>query len=404
MPHLRMSARAPTRLLLVATVLLVAINLRPGITVVGPLLETIGTDTGMSPTQLGVLGAIPVVAFGMVSPVANLLGARFGVERTIFAALLLLTAGTLLRSAGHHLLLSTEAGLFLGTLLLASAMGIGNVLLPAVVKRDFPDRVALMTGIYTATLVGAAAVFSAAAVPLGAWLGWRGGLATPALLTVLGAVGWMMRRGATAKSSIASSAAEPRPEKPTSVLRQALAWQVTLFFGMQSSLYFVLLNWFPAIQTWHGTAEAPAGYWLGVFQAVGVAGSLAIGALMQRSWNQQFIAAAVPGLMLAGLVGMIAAPSLMPVWAVVSGLASGSLLMLGLSFISLRSGGGDQVTSLSGMAQGFGYLLAAAGPVLAGSLYQAFQSWTPVLWTLVAVAGCLMIMGLYVGRNVQLRR
>lgn len=101
---------------------------------------------------------------------------------------------------------------------------------------------------------------------------------------------------------------------------------------------------------------------------------------------------------------MIAAPSLMPVWAVVSGLASGSLLMLGLSFISLRSGGGDQVTSLSGMAQGFGYLLAAAGPVLAGSLYQAFQSWTPVLWTLVAVAGCLMIMGLYVGRNVQLRR
>lgn len=399
-----MSDRAPGRLLLAVTVLVVASNLRPAITVVGPLLETIGADTGMSPTRLGLLGAIPVIAFGLVSPLANILAARFGAERTIFLALLVLTGGTLLRSAPENLLLSTQASLFLGTMLLAAAMGVGNVLLPAVVRRDFPDRVPLMTGVYTATLVAAAAAFSAAAVPLGSALGWQGGLATPALMALLGAGVWQLRRSRRAPSSASTRQTAPESGGKTSVLRQALAWQVTLFFGLQSSLYFVLLTWFPAIQTWHGTAEAPAGYWLGVFQAVGVAGSLTVGQLMQRAWNQQLIAAAVPGLMISGLLGMIALPALMPVWAVVTGLASGSLLMLGLSFISLRSGSPAQVSSLSGMVQGFGYLLAAGGPVLAGMLYEAADSWTPVLWSMVGLASLLLGCGLYAGRNVQLRR
>lgn len=399
-----MRTPTPARLLLAATVLVVAINLRPAITVVGPLLETIGAETGMSPTRLGLLGAIPVIAFGLVSPLGNILAARFGTERTIFVALLLLTGGTLLRSAPDNPVLSTQASLFLGTMLLAGAMGVGNVLLPAVVRRDFPDRVPLMTGIYTATLVAAAATFSAAAVPLGSVLGWQGGLATPALMALLGAGAWQLRRSTRPAEEAAARQAPAVSQGGTSVLSQALAWQVTLFFGLQAGLYFVLLTWFPAIQTWHGAAEAPAGYWLGVWQAVGVVGSLTVGQLLQRGWNQQIIAAAVPGLMLSGLLGMIAFPALMPVWAVVTGLAAGSLLMLGLSFISLRSASAAQVSSLSGMVQGFGYLLAASGPALAGMLYEAAESWTPVLWTMVGFAALLLSVGLFAGRHIQLRR
>lgn len=399
-----MTDRAPANLLLLVTVLVVALNLRPAITVVGPLIETIGADTGMSPSQLGLLGGIPVLAFGVVSPFANMLSARFGTERTIFAALLLLIGGTALRSAPEGLLLSHTGSLFVGTLVLACAMGIGNVLLPAVVKRDFPHRVPFMTGLYTAVLVGAAATFSAVAVPMSSVLGWQGSLAVPGLLALLGAVAWRMRRPRSPRGAGGGGhSAGPTPAVGTSVLRQGLAWQVTLFFGLQSSLYFVLLTWFPAIQTWHGTAEAPAGYWLGVFQAVGVAGSLLIGQLMQRAWNQQVIAAAVPALMMCGLLGMIALPALMPLWAVMTGLASGSLLMLGLSFISLRSNGPAQVSSLSGMVQGFGYLLAAGGPVMAGALFDALGSWTPVLWFLVGASALLLLTGLFAGRNIHLR-
>lgn len=397
-----MSSRAPSQFLLLGTVLVVTINLRPAITVVGPLIETIGADTGLSPTLLGLLGAIPVIAFALVSPTVHLLGARFGLEPTIFGALLLLTGGTLLRAAPQNLLLSTEASLFLGTVVLAAAIGVGNVLVPAVVKRDFPDRVPLMTGIYTATMVGAAAGFSAAAVPLAELFDWPGALAAPAVMALLGAAAWTLRRGRRRQQRALAARTPAAPSMCTAVIGQPLAWQVTVFFGLQSSLFFVLLTWFPAVQTWHGAGQAQAGFWLAVFQAVGVLSSLVIGHIMQRTRDQRGIATVITSFMLIGLLGMIHLPQLMPVWALSCGLASGALLMLGLSFISLRAGTPAQVGRLSSMVQGFGYLLAAAGPVMAGTLYEAAGTWTPVLWACTGLAALLLIAGLFAGRSVQL--
>ena len=398
-----MSPRASGQLLLLVTVLVVTINLRPAITVVGPLIETIGAETALSPTMLGLLGAIPVLAFALVSPAVHLLSARFGLERSIMGALVVLAAGTLLRTAPPNPLLSTEAALFLGTAVLAAAVGVANVLVPAVVKRDFPDRVPLMTGIYTATMVGGAAGLSAAAVPLAELFDWSTALAAPAAIALLGAAAWTLRRGKAAPPT-STHGSWTAATAPASIMGQALAWQVTVFFGLQSSLFFVLLTWFPAVQTWNGAGETQAGYLLGVYQAVGVAGSLIIGHIMQRTRDQRGIAAVVSSFMIIGLLGMIHLPELMPLWALTSGIASGSLLMLGLSFISLRAGSPVQVGKLSGMVQGFGYLLAACGPVMAGMLYEAAGTWTPVLWGCAAMAGCLLIAGLFAGRNVQLHR
>lgn len=398
-----MPSRSSSSLLLLATVLLVSANLRPAITVVGPLIERLGADTGLSPMALGALGSVPIVAFGVVSPVVHLFSRRFGLERTILISLLVLAAGSLLRSAPGTELLPQAVPLYAGTALLSAAIGVGNVLVPAVIKRDFPDRVPLMTGVYTAALVGAAAVFSGTAVPVADALGWQLTFAVPAAFAVLAASAWTMRKAPAADRAPASQAALPGSGLPTTVWGQSLAWQVTLFFGLQSTLFYTLLTWFPAIQTSHGINEATAGLWLGIFQAVGVVASLIVGRIMQNTADQRGISAVVCGFMLLALTGIIFAPGLMPLWALCAGISTGCSLLLGLTFITLRAGTPRQVGKLSGMAQGVGYLLAATGPVLAGALYQGAGSWDVVLWCAVVLAVCQGVCGHFAGRSVQLR-
>lgn len=396
-----MPSRASGTLMLMATVLLVSANLRPAITVVGPLIERIGADTGLSPSALGVLGAVPIVAFGLVAPVVHALGRRFGLERTILLSLLILVGGTLLRSAPGIDGLPQAVPLYAGTALLSAGIGVGNVLVPAVVKRDFPDRVPLMTGAYTAALVGTAAVFSGVAVPLADLLNWELALAVPALFALLASTVWALRRAPVPEAPEDSAPSVAGGRLPTTLWRQPLAWQVSLYFGLQSTLFFTLLTWFPAIQTSHGITEASAGLWLGLFQAAGVVASLVVGQVMQRARDQRGISAVVIAFMLTALLGIIFAPGLMPLWALCAGTSTGCSLLLALTFISLRAGSPSQVGQLSGMAQGVGYLVAAGGPVFAGALFQAVESWTPVLWCALAIALVQGALGHRAGRNVQ---
>jgi MFS transporter, CP family, cyanate transporter len=396
-----MSSRASGTLMLLATVLLVTANLRPAITVVGPLIERIGSDNGLSPLALGILGAVPIVAFGLVAPLVHVMGRRFGLERTILISLLVLAGGTLLRSIPGSEAIPQAVTLYTGTAILSAGIGVGNVLVPAVVKRDFPDRVPLMTGVYTAALVGTAALFSGAAVPLADALGWELAFAVPAIFAVLAAVGWALRKPPAPDAPETSASGLAGGGLPTTLWRQPLAWQVTLYFGLQSTLFYTLLTWFPAIQTSHGINEASAGLWLGLFQAAGVVASLIVGQIMQRTADQRGISAVVIAFMLVALLGIITAPGLMPLWALCAGISTGCSLLLALTFISLRAGSPRQVGKLSGMAQGVGYLLAAAGPVFAGALYQSVASWTPVLWCALVVALAQGVLGHLAGRNVQ---
>lgn len=397
-----MSSRASGNALLLVTVLLVTANLRPAITVVGPLIERIGAQTALSPLALGALGSIPILAFGVVSPFVHLLGRRFGLERTIFAALLVLAAGTLIRGVPGQLLLPPEITLYVGTAILSAAIGVGNVLVPAVVKRDFPDRVPMMTGIYTATLVAAAAVFSGAAVPMATSIGWEAALTVPAVLALVAVAGWGLRRSKRREELATGPMPLTGAGVPTAIWRQPLAWQVTLYFGLQSTLFYVLLTWFPAIQTSHGVNEAAAGMWLGIFQAVGVAGSLLVGQMLQRMHDQRAVSAVVAGILIVGLIGIMILPGLMPVWAVLTGMATGCSLLLALTFVSLRARTPTQVGKLSGMAQGAGYLIAACGPIAAGAVYQAVGSWSPVLWGAIVLAILQGVAGHFAARRTTL--
>lgn len=416
---------APRRLphlLMVVTVLIVAANLRPAITAVGPLIERIGTDTGLGPAALGLLGAIPALGFGVVALFVAALGRRWGLERTIFVSLLLLGLGTLLRS-----LPLGSFSLFAGTVILSAAIGVGNVLVPAVVKRDFPARVPVMTGLYTAVLVGCAAVASGTAVPVAAAKGWEFTLGVSALFALVSAAVWGVRlrgpqrsdsvsaatpggsdlagSGAAAGADVSSAVPVPAPpaagSRRNTMWRSAVAWQVTAYFALQSGIFYLMLTWFPAIQTSHGVTEVAAGFWLGAYQAIGILASLVMGPIMQRAQDQRAVVVALAGIMFIGVLGIIFLPAAMPAWALIVGFASGGNLLAGLTLISMRARTSAEASRLSGMAQGVGYLLAAVGPLLAGTLFEFTGSWSPVLWIIAAAVVVMAVVGHFAGRRVD---
>lgn len=388
---------------LAALVFIAGANLRPAISAVGPLLESIGEETGAAPTLLGALGALPVFTFAAVSPFVHLLTRRWGMDRTVFAALTVLTLGTVLRSLGGETL-----QLFAGTLILSAAVAVLNVVLPAVVRRDFPDRVPVMTGAYTAVMTGVAAIASGTAVPLADALTWELALAASAAVSLIAALLWAPRLRSPAPDAAPQAppdGADPAgPARRRSVWASPLAWGIMLFFGFQSAMFYFFLTWLAAIHTYHGFSPLIAGLGVSVYQATGIIAMLLVSRILQRSRDHRLVVGITGAGMAVGSLGMVLAPGLMLLWAVVSGFFSATSLLLALTMISMRADGPAQAGELSGMAQGVGYLIGGAAPLAAGYLFQSSGTWTlPLLLTLgvIAVYTCV---GMWTGRDVGLFR
>lgn len=371
---------------LVASVFLVALNLRPALTTVGPLLPRIGEDAGLTEGAQGLLGALPLLAFAAISPLVQHPARRFGVERTLWAALVVLAIGAALRSGAG------DAGLWIGTAVAGCAIAIGNVLVPTIVKRDYRDHVSLATGVYSACITVGASIASAVAVPLSHAWSWRGALAFWAVPALVVAVLWLPR------AWNGGPVAEPGttgPRSAVSVWRQPTAWLVTAFMGLQSTTFYVMVTWFPTVEIAAGVPAGQAGVHLFVYQLVGVASGLAIPRLLRRGHDQVAAAVTASVPMVVGVVGLVLLPAWSVLWAVVAGLGTGASLVVALTLISLRGHGTDGTTRLSGMAQSLGYLLAAAGPVLAGHLAERTGSWTASL-VLVGVLGVVQVVVAFV--------
>ena len=389
--------------LAVVGVLLVAACLRPAITSVGPVLDRIGATHGLSRGTEGLLAALPLLAFAAVSPLTHRLGLRLGMDRTVLAALGLLIIGILLRSSGGSVLL------WIGTLLIGVAIAINNVLVPAVVKRDFGGRIAAVTGAYTAIMNTFAAIASGIAVPLaGVDLGggpghdhdgWRTSIGIWAVLTAIGLVFWIARMRSTGDvtNTVPATLAPTGPHH--SVWRSPLAWQVTITMGLQSTVFYTMVNWLPSIEADAGVSPATAGLHLFLYQAIGILAALAASALMGRTRDQRLVASMINIPILAALAGMIIFPKLLAVWAVLAGLTSGGSITVALALIGLRTRLAADTARLSGMAQGVGYLLAAGGPVAAGWLRQAIGSWTAVIMMLVVLTVLQGAAAYLAGRN-----
>jgi MFS transporter, CP family, cyanate transporter len=381
--------------LLILGIVLLAANLRPALTGVAPLIGQIRADTGMSNGEAGLLTTLPLLAFGLLSPVAPRVARRFGMERVLLAGLLVLVAGILLRWAG------AVAALFLGTVVLGAAIAVANVLLPSLVKREFPEQAGLMTSVYSTSLGISAAFAAGVSVPLAqlAGIGWRGALAVWAIPALLAGVAWLPQLGRSDRP------ADPSPRGSPGVRdlwRSPLAWQVTLFMGLQSLAYYVTLTWLPEILQAEGMGAARAGWMLGLSQAVAIVTMFLAPMIAGRRPSQRGVVVVAVGTSGVGALGLLVAGSTAStLWVVLLGLGQGASFSLALTFFALRSPDPGHAAALSGMAQSVGYLLAAGGPFLFGVLRDVTGAWKVPLALLLTITICLLIAGIGAARDAH---
>ena len=380
-------------LLLIAGILLIATTLRVAFTGAAPLLDAIRSEYGLTTAQTGLLTTLPLLAFGLVSPLAAGVARRFGIERSLLLAMILICLGIGLRS------LPFVSLLFIGTAVIGCGIALGNVLLPGLIKRDFSQHVAKMTGAYSLTMGGAAALGSAMVVPLAlAGLGWRGALLTLMVFPLLALFVWLPQSCRQATAPLTGSGAIHN----RGIWRSALAWQVTLFLGINSLVYYVIIGWLPAILQSIGYSEAQAGSLHGLLQLATAAPGLAIPLILHRLKDQRGIAVLVAMMCAVSALGLWFLPSQAVMWTLIFGFGSGATMILGLTFIGLRASSAHQAAALSGMAQAVGYLLAACGPPVMGKIHDASGDWHIPLIAVALISVVMAVFGALAGRDREI--
>ncbi|ULN44439.1 MFS transporter [Mycolicibacterium crocinum] len=383
------SGRVAAGAVLVVAVVLTALNLRPAVTSVGPVLGDMQRALGASAVWAGVLTTLPGLCFAGAGLASAALSRRFGLGRSISLALATLIVGLLVRVLdGPYVVIG-------GTLVATAGIAVINVLIPVVIKQSFPAQLGLMTGIYTAALQGGGALGSAVTPPLeNIYGGWRPALGAWAVLAVVALLIWLIAARHVENPVAAADSGERR-----SLIRNPLAWTVTLFFGTQSLLAYIMMGWLPEVFIDNGVGKTSAGLLVGLLSVIAVPISLVLAPMAARSQNQSGWIAALGVCGFAGVVGLLVAPGFSPLlWSVLVGIGM-SVFSLALTVIALRSRTPEDTVQLSAMAQGFGYLLAGVGPFLFGTLHDVTGGWTVPFIMVLGVYVVQMVLGVLAGRN-----
>lgn len=376
-----------------AAIVLTAFNLRPAVTSVGTVLGEIQAGIGMSGAVAGVLTTVPVLCFGAVGLTAGRLGRRLGTERTLILGLTLLAAGLAARAFAASplpLLLASVVGL--------SGIAVANVLVPVAVKQWFPERVGRMTGLYAMALAVGTALAAAGTVPIAAALGtWRAGLAVWALPVLLALVPWVvLRRTGVGVREAAASGAGGDVEVPVHHSRQA--WGLTVFFGLQGLAAYTMMGWLPTILQDAGISPTRAGLLLALTTIVGAPISVVLPELAARRPDQRGWVVGLIVISATAYLGLALAPAAAPVvWSLLLGVGLGAF-PLALVMIGLRAATDQGTAHLSSLTQGFGYLVAALGPVTIGIVHDATDGWVVPLGVLLALLVPQLVAGLSAGR------
>lgn len=360
------------RRVVLAGIVLVALNLRIAVGAVSPILVDVREDVALTDTLAGVLGAVPVASFAVFGALAPLVGRRIGLEPALIAAMVLSTVGEVVRSA-----VGTPTSFLSWSVIALAGMGMGNVLLPPLVKRYFPDRIGAVTAVYSVAMAISASVPPLLAVPLAAQHGWRVSLAAWAVLGALAVTPWLVVvvRSAQARAHLegllrrgpaTTSRLEGRHRGGGRVRRSPLAWGLALTFCVNTSNVYILFAWLPGLLVAEGMDAAAAGRWLALFAVMGLVPALVAPPLTVGLRDPWWLVLVFAVMFAAGYVGLLVAPTAGIVWwMVLTGVGSGTFPVL-LTLLNLRTRTSAGASSLSGFVQGTGYGLAGGGPVLAG--------------------------------------
>lgn len=380
---------------MIAGIIFIAANLRAPLTSVGPLVGLIRENVHISNTLAGLITTVPLIAFALLSPFVPKLGRRYGVERIMLISLILLVIGIAVRS------LSGAVTLFVGTAVLGFAITICNVLLPSLIKREFPLQMGTMTGVYSVSMNLSGAIASGISVPLavGAGLNWQGALGVWGILSVISIFFWAPQLKAPAKSAAVASSSAGN-DHHVNIWRSPLAWQVTLFMGLQSTIFYVLVAWLPEILKDQGISSSQSGWFLSIMIIASLPLSFIVPVIAGRMRNQRLLVVITTFLLLTGTLGLLyGSIHLVLFWTIILGIGTGFAFGLSMMFFGLRTRSAHQAAELSGMAQSIGYLLAAMGPALIGYLHDATHSWSVPFLILAGASALLGIIGLGAARN-----
>jgi cyanate transporter len=392
-PSSSTTAAATGGLVLIGTaIVLTGLNLRTAVNSVGPVLEEIETALGVSSSVAGLITSLPVLCFAAIGFAGPPLSARFRDAHVLGGALAAMAAGLVLRS------LAGSFWLFLvGTVLAMAGGALGNVLLPSLVKRYFPDRTGLMVGAYGTALSAGAAVVSVSTQPVadavGTQDGWRWGLGVWAVLALIAAVAWMFVRATPGVSRASHVAVRMRD-----LVHSRLAVALTVFFGLQAMQAYVIVGWSAQYLRDTGLSAATAGLLLGVNSIVAIPVNAVVPAVTVRPRAQWPLLSFFMCCYLAGWIGLWAAPLAAPwLWMVLLGLGLGTFSMV-LTLFGLRARTPETTAALSTVAQGYGYLIAGAGPLLVGVLRGATGGYDGMFVLMLAGVAGLWTLGWLVTR------
>lgn len=351
-------------------VVILATNLRAPLAALGPVVSEIRTDLGISGSFMGLVAALPMLVFALVSPLAARLARRLGMETVLIGAMVVLLVGI-----GLRVMYPSAVWLAIGTVVLSAAIAMGNVLLPALAKQQLPSRIGLVVGALSATMSLSSAVAALIAVPLAQWRSWQWSLGVWGITAGLAVLIWLWVKRQNTAAVAPQHATATRAD--FNVWRMPAAWCISAFMGVQSLLFYSIVNFLPSVLEEKGLTAWAAGAYVSLFQLASLAGVLIVSAYFAHHRYRQGFNLLIAVFMLVGVLGIWLAPvSSMWLWVSCVGLGTAGSFSAALMLFALRTENSMQAAMLSGMAQGVGYTIAIAGPLGMGMIYDQLGSWS----------------------------
>lgn len=391
------------KILLFIGIIFISFNLRAPLTAVGSLASIIRDYFQISNGLTGFITTLPLIVFAIVSPFVTKISSKLGNGLSMALGIVLLIIGEIIRSYTGLI------GLLVGTIIIATGICIGNVLIPSIIKLIFPTKVASMTSIYTPIMSMFGAISSGISIPLatGMNIGWQNALAVWIILAILCFIAWLPQLDkniwkidtSDLKNNISNS-----NENNASVWKSPIAWYVSIFMGLQSILFYCVIAWLPSILQSNGLSSEAGGYMLSIYQITGVPASFVVSQIANKVKNQKILACTTSTIYLIGFLGLLsgAGTPLLYLFLTLMGIGSGASISLALAFMGLRASNAKEAANISGMAQSIGYLLGAIGPLFIGLLYDITGSFTEPLIFLIIIVILLIFFSLKAGQDKYL--